>query len=126
MGQLDRWKATVGTAIALQWVVVLGFSGITWLAAGMAAARSLLFGGIAVALPNTILALWLSLRVYTKGSAGAAAMMAGEILKLTLTIVLLVAIVVRFKPDVVWLALIIGVVIAVKAQWLALWVTRRF
>lgn len=52
--------------------------------------------------------------------------MFGEILKIVLTVSLLVMVVVRFKPDLSWPALIVGVVGALKAQWLALWVTRRY
>ena len=126
MSQQTTWGATVGTAIALQWGVVLALAGIAWLVSGQIAATSLFFGGAAVAFPNTVLASWLTLRVVKTGSAGAAAMMFGEILKIALTISLLVMVVVRLKPDVSWPALIVGVVGALKAQWLALWVTRRY
>ena len=42
------------------------------------------------------------------------------------TAALLVAIVVRLRPEVAMLPLIIGVIGALKAQWLALWFTRRY
>lgn len=125
MSQQSIWGATVGTAIALQWGVILALSCVAILV-GQVAAVSLFCGGAAVAIPNTILALWLTLRVMKTGNAGAAAMMFGEILKIVLTISLLVMVVVRLKPDVSWPAMIVGVVGALKAQWLALWVTRRF
>lgn len=79
-----------------------------------------------MAVPNTVLALWLTVRVRRVGSAGALAMMAGELLKLCGTLALLVGMVVKLKPELSWLALIIGVLGALKAQWLALWVTRRY
>jgi hypothetical protein len=41
-----------------------------------------------------------------------------------MTIALLVIVVVALKPHVAWLALIVGVVAALKAQWLAVWFTR--
>lgn len=126
MSQQSTWGATVGTAIALQWGVVLALSCAAWTAGGQVAAQSLLGGGAAVAVPNTMLALWLTLRLIKTGSAGAAAMMFGEILKIALTVGLLVMVVVRLRPDVSWPALIVGVIGALKAQWLALWVTRRF
>lgn len=126
MSQQTAWGATVGTAIALQWGVILALAGIAWLISGQIAATSLFFGGAAVAFPNTVLAAWLTLRVLKTGNAGAATMMFGEILKIALTISLLVMVVVRLRPDVSWPALIVGVVGALKAQWLALWVTRRY
>ncbi len=53
-------------------------------------------------------------------------MMFGEILKIVLTIGLLVMVVVRLRPDMSWPAMLVGVVGALKAQWLALWFTRQF
>lgn len=120
------WDATVGTTIALQWLVILVFAAAAGLLAGTNGGLSLLVGGTAVALPNALLALWLTLRVHRVGRLGAAAMLGGEFLKLGLTMALLVLFIVRLKPTLSWLALIIGVVIALKAQWLALWFTRRF
>ena len=79
-----------------------------------------------MAFPNTSLALWLSLRRWRVGSLGVASVMAGELLKMGLTIALLVLMVVQLKPALSWLALIVGVIAALKAQWLALWVTRDF
>lgn len=93
---------------------------------GFVAAASLFCGGAAVAIPNSSLALWLSLRRWRTGSLGVVSVMAGELLKLGLTIALLVLMVVQLKPALSWLALIIGVVAAIKAHWLALWVTRDF
>lgn len=125
MFQRTSWGATVGTAIALQWMVILSMACTALFWSG-SSARSLLAGGAAVALPNTALALWLTLRMRRKGNAGAYAMMSGEVLKLCFTLVLLVLAVVRLKSDLTMLALLIGVVGALKAQWLALWVTRRY
>jgi F0F1-type ATP synthase assembly protein I len=116
----------VGTAIALQWAVVLVLAAAAAVLAGGKGALFLFLGGGAVALPNAMLALWLSLRIRRSGSAGAVAMFAGELLKLGCTIALLVAIVARLRHDLMWLPLVIGVVAALKAQWLALWVTRRY
>ncbi len=126
MSQRTGWGATVGTAIAMQWSVILVLAGAAWLLSGESAARSLLGGGMAVALPNTVLALWLTLRVQRAGGAGATAMMTGEILKLAVTIAAIALVVVQLKPGLSWLAMLVGVVAALKAQWLALWVTRRF
>ncbi|MES1263836.1 MAG: ATP synthase subunit I [Peristeroidobacter soli] len=115
----------MGTAIALQWAVILVLAAVAWIWSGKGA-LVLVLGGAAVALPNTVLALWLTRRMHRTGAVGVVAMFAGELLKLGFTIALLVAIVVRLKPDLSWLPLIVGVIAALKAQWLALWVTRRY
>lgn len=96
MVQRTSWGATVGTAIAMQWAVVLILSVLGWLW-GFAAAQSAFAGGAAVALPNTVLALWLTARMRRNGIAGAGAMMFGELLKLCLTLALLVMVVVELS-----------------------------
>ena len=122
--QRAGWAATVGTAIALQWAVILALAAVAWLWKGNVGAVSLFLGGASVALPNSVLAAWLTIRVQRFGGAGIAALLGGELFKLGMTIALLVA-VVRGNPGISWLALIIGLVAALKAQWLALWFTRR-
>jgi F0F1-type ATP synthase assembly protein I len=119
------WGATVGKTIALQWAVILLLAGVAWAVAGAGGAQSLLLGGAAVAVPNALLALWLTLRLYRVGAVGVASMLGGELLKLGMTITLLVVVVVALKPHIAWLALIVGVVAALKAQWLAVWFTRN-
>lgn len=111
-------------AIALQWAVILVFSGVAWIW-GERAAQSLLLGGVAVAVPNALLAAWLTLRLYRSGSVGVAGMLGGELLKLGMTIALLAIVVRALGAEVAWLALIVGVVAALKAQWLAVWFTRN-
>ena len=123
--QRAAWGATVGKTIALQWVVILLCSGIAGAVAGARGAQSALAGGAAVAVPNALLALWLTLRLYRVGTVGIASMLGGELLKLGMTITLLVVVVVALKPHIAWLALIVGVVAALKAQWLAVWFTRN-
>ena len=118
------WGATVGTTVALQWSVILVLSGAAWILGGSRVAQSLLCGGAAVALPNALFALWLTLRVLRAGSAGVVAMFAGEMAKLCMTLALLVLAVAKLKAGLSWLALIGGVIAALKAQWLAVWVTR--
>jgi len=122
--QRASWRTTVGIAIALQWSFILVFSGIAWVWSGRAA-QSLLLGGAAVAVPNALLAAWLTLRLYRSGPVGVAGMLAGELGKLGATIALLVIVVRMLGADAVWIALIVGVVAALKAQWLAVWFTRN-
>jgi F0F1-type ATP synthase assembly protein I len=127
---LTGWNATVGTAVALQWLVILALAGVAGILGGWKAALSLLLGGAAVAVPNAVLALWLTLRVRRTGTLGAismtGAMLGGELLKLGLTLALLVIVIAGLKQQATWLALIVGVIAALKAQWLALWFTRRY
>lgn len=115
----------VGRTIGLQWAVILILAAAAWLLSGIAGAVSLVLGGAAVAFPNTLLALWLTIRVRRLGALSATALLFGEFIKLGLTLVLLALFVANFGHAVVWPALIIGVVGALKAQWLALWVTRN-
>lgn len=122
--QRTGWAATVGTALALQWSVVLAITAVAWIW-GSRAGASALVGGISVALPNTLLAAWLSARVARHGGAGPAAMLGGELLKLGTTVVLMYAMV-RANPGIAWVALIAGVIGALKAQWLAVWFTRKY
>jgi ATP synthase protein I len=122
--QRASWRSTVGVAIALQGSVILVFSGIAW-AWGGRAALSLLLGGASVWVPNALLASWLTLRLYRRGPVGVAGMLAGEMGKLGATIALLVIVVRALQPEVAWIALIVGVVAALKAQWLAVWFTRN-
>lgn len=120
----DGWAATVGVALLLQWGVVAAICAVAWLWGGRASASAFI-GGVSVALPNTLLAAWLTARLLKHGGAGPAAMLGGELLKLGMTVALMLALV-RANPGVTWLALIAGVIGALKAQWLALWVTRKY
>ena len=108
----------------MQWGLVLALAVVAWLWGGENSAVSLFLGGVCVALPNALLAAWLTVRIRRAGSAGPAAMLGGELGKLAMTVVLLVT-VVKAGPGVSWVALIVGVIAAVKAQWLALWFTRN-
>lgn len=125
MSQQAIWGATIRKAVVLQWGVILALAGGAWLLAGQVATWSLLCGGTAVALPNTMLALWLLTRMHYTGMTGAAAIMRGEVLKLGLTTALLV-VAASLRPELSWPALLVGLVGALKAQWLALWMTRRY
>ena len=115
----------VWVAVGLQWAIVLAFTGVAWWLGGAKSAISLLAGGAAVALPNTLLALSLWLRVWLAGSLSAATFLFGEIVKIALTMALLILAAIKLSSSLVWLALIIGVIGALKAQWLGLWITRK-
>lgn len=110
--------------VGLQWGVVMVLAGGAWAIAGGESGGSCLAGGAAVAAPNTLLATYLWLKARQVGLLSAATFLLGEFLKLGLTIVCLY-LVARLLPSVHWLALVVGVIGALKAQWLALWFTRN-
>ena len=121
----SRWHAVIGRTIGLQWAVVVALAILAGLWAGRFGATSAFLGGAAVAVPNTLLALWLTIRVERVGALSASALLAGELLKLGLTLAVLIIGVASFRHSLVWPALIVGVIGALKAQWLALWYTRN-
>lgn len=125
IGGKSGWGAVVGRTIALQWTVILILAAAAWIWAADAGAVSLLVGGAAVAVPNALLALWLTLRIQRVRVVSLPALLAGELLKLGLTLALLALLVAAWRQTMVWPAFIVGVVGALKAQWLALWFTRN-
>lgn len=126
MSQHSIWGATIRKAVVLQWALVLALSGVAWALSGLVAAKSLFCGGAAVALPNTVLALWLLARMRLPGMTGAMAIMRGEVLKLGFTVAALVVAASKLRPELHFPALLSGMVVALVAQWLALWMTRRY
>ena len=125
MSQSSIWGVTLKKAVALQWGAVAGMACIAlfW---GKNAALSLLCGGAAVVVPNTLLAVWLMPRMQGADAGGAVALMVGEGLKLMGTTALLLATVLLLRPGLVWPGFLAGIVTALVSQWLTLWVTRRY
>ncbi|MGQ0530167.1 MAG: ATP synthase subunit I [Panacagrimonas sp.] len=119
------WGASLVKAMALQWGAVAALAGgaCFW---SVNAGLSLLGGGLAVVLPNTLLALWLRPRLQRADAAGAVALMVAEGLKLMGTTGLLLAVVLLMRPGLVWPGFLAGIVVALVAQWATLWVTRRY
>ena len=104
-------------AVVLQAVATLLAGMITWLVWGPAHAVSLVAGGGSIVVPNALLALRL------KSSAPRQApvvLMVGEFIKVGLS-VLLLWLSYRVIADLSWGALIVGVVVALKALLLAPW-----
>jgi ATP synthase protein I len=108
------------------WQAVAGIlaTGLTWLASGrVELAMSVLYGALAIVLPASLLARAMGRRA---GAAGAA--LAGfivwELVKIVLTVVLLVA-APLLVPQLNWLALLAGLVVAMKVYWLAAWLQSR-
>jgi ATP synthase protein I len=101
-------------AVGLQFGVVAVLALAAALAAGWPAAKGLLFGGLAAAVPSALLALRLSMHSGRSPESYPLVFFAGELVKIGLTVALLAAIV-RWQPDIRWLPLIIGLVAALKA-----------
>ncbi|HKY93438.1 MAG TPA: ATP synthase subunit I [Nevskiaceae bacterium] len=111
----------------MQWSAVVGLAAVAWLVGGEMAGGSAFGGGFAVALPNTVLAAWLAIRMRQSVQAGAAlAMVVGEMLKLAGTVTLMVMLVRVMGKGLVWPAMLSGIIVALVAQWFALLVTRRY
>ena len=119
------WAPALLTTVALQWSVVAGISAVMWLVAGQVGAISCLAGGSAVALPNAVLAAYLALKARHARVLSATTFLAGEMVKLMCTCAALYLAVRGLQPPINWLALIAGVIGALKAQWLAVWFTRN-
>jgi len=116
--------------VAAQFVTSVAVAAGAWLIGGSRAALSSLLGGAACAIPNGLFALNLARLTrrsqarpgsYGRGSATAYALwlLAGEFVKVVLTIGLLALIAWAYK-DVVWLALIVAVIAVLLMQAAAL------
>ncbi|MGD9602051.1 MAG: ATP synthase subunit I [Gammaproteobacteria bacterium] len=118
------WQSSLIITVGLQWGVVLGASLLAGLA-GFDSASSLLAGGLSVAGPNALLAVYLWLKSRAVRVLSIATFLAGELLKLAGTAVALYASARAMGERMVWPALVIGVIVALKGHWLAVWFTRN-
>ncbi|HEU0204798.1 MAG TPA: ATP synthase subunit I [Burkholderiaceae bacterium] len=105
--------------VGLQVLATLVVALIAWPVAGKAAAISALLGGAACFVPNGLFALRLALAARRPQGASIATFFVGEFVKLGTTIGALVLIVWAY-PDLVWPALIIAVIVALKSYLFAL------
>ena len=113
---ISVWKvvagqALVGTLVALVAWVLTGRASVGWSAA---------YGAVAVVVPAGLFARGVFRR---KASSDPRAAMLGffgwEIAKIVLTVALLAA-APRLVPDLSWMALLVGMVVAMKTYWVAL------
>lgn len=116
--------STLFTTIAVQWAVVAGCGLLAWVVAGAGSGWSCAAGGAAVAGPNAVLAAYLWLKSRQIRVLSAASFLAGELIKLVGTVAAIYFAAHWLGPRVVWLALVLGVIAALKGQWLAVWFTR--
>jgi ATP synthase protein I len=111
-------------AVLLQAVATLVAAAIAGLLAGKHGAVSAALGGASIVLPNALFALRLFAESRKPGGASAAAFFVGEFMKVAATIALLAAAASLYR-DLHWLALIAGLVVALKANLLAL-LSKKF
>lgn len=118
------WTSALVITVGLQWGIVFTCSALGWLI-DVDTARSLLVGGAAVALPNAVLAGYLWLKARQVRALSAATFLAGEMLKLVGILMALFLAARWMGENMVWPALVIGVIVALKGQWVAVWFTRN-
>jgi len=111
-------------AVLLQIVATLVVAVIAGILAGKHGAVSAALGGVAIVLPNSLFALRLFVESRKPGGASPAVFFIGEFMKVAATIVLLAAAASLYR-DLHWLALIAGLVVALKANLLAL-LSKKF
>lgn len=105
--------------IGLQVIASVVVAVFAWLVAGRDAAVSALLGGAACFVPNGLFALRLAVAAQRPGGTNVATFFVGEFLKIGSTIALLALIAWVWK-DVVWLAMIVAVIAALKSYLIAL------
>jgi len=112
------------TAVGLQGLVVLGLAVGAFGFADAQSAWHLMLGGLAALVPNALFALRLALHRGRSPESYPAVFFLGEFAKIGLTVGLL-ALVVRYEPDLQWLPMLIGLICALKAPLLlGLWRSR--
>jgi ATP synthase protein I len=106
-------------AVGLQIAAVALLALVAGLTTGMESARFLLLGGAVAIVPNALFALRLSLHRKRPPESYPVVFFLGEFAKLGLTVGLL-AWIVKSVPDIRWLPLLIGLIVALKAPLFAL------
>ncbi len=101
-------------AVLHQIVATFAAAGLAWMWAGQHGAISAGLGGTVVVIPNLLfaLSLWAAAR---SGRASAAGFLVGEFIKVAATLALLVIVAGAYR-DLHWLALLAGLIVALKAN----------
>ncbi|MEZ5652725.1 MAG: ATP synthase subunit I [Burkholderiaceae bacterium] len=107
-------------AVALQVVSILVLSVAAWLVFGSGHAISLLAGGLAATVPNALFAFRLSLNKGRSPESYPVVFFLGEFIKIGLTVALL-ALMVRWADHWQWPAVMLGLIVALKAPLFAIW-----
>lgn len=111
-------------AVFLQLLATLVVAGIAAIWGGIDAALSAALGGMACVVPNALFALRLQVEARRPGGATVHGFFVGEFVKVAATVALLALIAQNFR-GLNWLALIIGVIVALKSYFLMFVFVRR-
>lgn len=110
------------TAVGLQVAATIALGLVTWLSVDLPGALSLVLGGAAAFIPNGLFALRLAIQRGKAPESYPVVFFLGEFAKIGLTVAILVA-VVKGYDELRWLALLIGLIVALKVPLFALWLT---
>ena len=110
-------------AVGLQIAAVAVLALVAGLTTGWESARFLLLGGAVAIVPNALFALRLALHRKRTPESYPVVFFLGEFAKIGLTVGLL-AWIVKSVPDIRWLPLLIGLIVALKAPLFALALVR--
>ncbi len=111
-------------AVLLQVLVTLVVAGLAAIWGGVDAAVSAALGGMACVVPNALFAVRLQIETRRPGGATVQGFFVGEFVKVAATVALLVLIAHNYR-GLNWLALIIGVIAALKSYFLMFVFVRR-
>ena len=114
----------MATAVLLQVLVTCVVAVLAAIWGGLDAALSAALGGMACVVPNALFAARLQIAARRPGGATAQGFFVGEFVKVATTVALLVLIAHSYR-GLNWLALIIGVIVALKSYFLMFIFVRR-
>ncbi|TFW28190.1 ATP synthase subunit I [Massilia arenosa] len=100
--------------VSLQLIATVVAGAIAALLGGWAAMVSAVLGGLCCVVPNGLFALRLFANAQRLGQANPMSFFIGEFIKIAMTLALLFAIA-KLYPDLNWLALIAGFIVALKS-----------
>lgn len=110
--------------VLLQGLAMLVVAVIAALLGGVPAMISALLGGLAAVVPNALFAWRLALQAKSPQGATVGSFFVGEMLKLAMTVAVLVA-AALFYRELNWLALLAGLIVALKAYFAAFLIDRH-
>jgi len=107
------WQILVSVVVAL----------LFWLASGLQAGVSALVGAGCYLVPNAVLVLRLALSTFRPNGAGPKALLIGHAIKVLAALVLLWLVADAAADRIDWLAMIVGLIAALKGYWVGLLIT---
>jgi hypothetical protein len=120
-----EWPRVIGTTLALQFGLTALIASLAFVWSGGREALAALWGGAAIAVPNAAVAVVLWFKASRLGVLGVFHLLLAEGLKLAYIGLALFFAARYLGNGPGWLGLLAGVIGAVKAQWLAMWFTRK-